>query len=81
MTASGKDISTVTTPSPVSTNAAEREAGQPDMETHRKPSTVLTEDVVATGNVSVFNHSTVPFFFFHIIDFLQNILFYSIMYT
>jgi hypothetical protein len=50
---SGKDISTVTTPSLVSTNAVEREAGQPDMETHRKPSTVLTEDVVATGNVSV----------------------------
>jgi hypothetical protein len=60
---SGKDISTVMTPSPVSTNAAEREAGQPDMETHRKPSTVLTKDVVATGNVSVFNPSTVLFFF------------------
>jgi hypothetical protein len=62
MTASDKDISTVTKPSPVSTNAAEREAGQPDMEIHRKLSTVLTKDVVATGNVSVFNPYTVLFF-------------------
>jgi hypothetical protein len=46
MTASDKDISTVMKPSPVSTNAVEREAGQPDLETHRKLSTVLTKDVV-----------------------------------
>jgi hypothetical protein len=32
------------------------------METHRKLSTVLTKDVVATGNVSVFNPYTVLFF-------------------
>jgi hypothetical protein len=63
MMASDKDISTVMTPSPVSTNAVEREAGQPDMETHRKQSTVLTKVVVATGNVSVFKPSTVLFFF------------------
>jgi hypothetical protein len=82
MMASDKEFSTVRTPSPVSTNAVEREAGQPDSGTHRKPSTVLTKVVVATSNVSVFEPSTFLFFFrFQIIDFLQNILFYSIMYT
>jgi hypothetical protein len=41
----------------------EREAGQPDSETNRKPSTVLTQVVVATGNVLVFEPSTFLFFF------------------